>query len=89
MKPTDMNPQQIRIRILQAGTTQAEIARKAGVSPSMVYHVIEGNSVSDNVRRVVAESIGMDVKRIWPSTYIFGGGPSKPGRPGHKKKCAA
>ena len=76
--------------MLRAGITQVEIARKAEVSPPHVNQVIDGLKVSDPVRRIIAESIGIDIKRIWPSTYLCGG-PRKPGRPrsGDKDRYAA
>ena len=77
----DMSPTEIRIKMIQHGVTQAGIARSIGVSPSMVNRVIDGLAISDRVRRGVAEAIQTDVKRIWPSTYIYGGGPKQPGRP--------
>jgi hypothetical protein len=46
----------------------------------MINRVIMGLSVSDRVMRSIAEAIGIDVKRIWPSIYLYGG-PRKPGRP--------
>ncbi|MCK4528636.1 hypothetical protein KAW18_14800 [candidate division WOR-3 bacterium] len=46
----------------------------------MINRIIMGLSVSDRVMRSIAEAIGIDVKRIWPSIYLHGG-PRKPGRP--------
>ncbi|MBN1495906.1 MAG: helix-turn-helix domain-containing protein [Spirochaetes bacterium] len=80
MKARNFSPTEIRIEILKAGVTQAHIARQAGVSDQMIYHVIQGTSVSDRVRRAIAKVIGKDVAIIWPETYLYGGGPRKPGR---------
>jgi lambda repressor-like predicted transcriptional regulator len=79
-KQMDMTPTDIRIAMLKAGVTQACIARELGVHKGSVLQVLEGRWVSDRIRRKIAERCGLDVARIWPSTYLFGG-PRKPGRP--------
>jgi lambda repressor-like predicted transcriptional regulator len=44
--------------------------------------------VSHRLRMAVAEAAGIDIQRIWPSTYIYGGGPRKRGRPRKEQnKC--
>lgn len=77
----DMDPQEIRVELLRKGITQAELARELGVSSSLVTRVIDGTSVSHRVRERIARAIQIDVRRIWPSTYIYKGGPGRPGRP--------
>jgi len=77
----DLPPHEIRVALLRAGITQAEIARRCKVSISMVSKVIDGVSVSHKVRTAIAEAVGIDIRRIWPSTYIVYGGPRKAGRP--------
>lgn len=77
----DMEPDEIRIKLIRAGVRQSALARKLEVSQSMINRVIEGLVVSDRVRRGIAEAINMDVKTIWPSTYLIYGGPRKAGRP--------
>lgn len=79
-KYRNMDPQEIRVLLLRAKVSQAAIARDLKVSRSMVRQVIDGTTVSDRVRRGISNAIGMDVARIWPSTYL-NGGPKKPGRP--------
>ncbi|MDX9785482.1 MAG: hypothetical protein RBT11_01805 [Desulfobacterales bacterium] len=79
-EPKDMSPQEIRVAMLLAKVTQAELARRLCVSPSMINRVIDGLTVSDRVRRGIASAINMDVKTIWPSTYIYSE-PRKQGRP--------
>lgn len=66
--------------MMRAGITQAAIAKRIGVQRQTVYMVINGRAVSHRIRQAIAESVGMDLKRIWPSTYLYGG-PRKPGRP--------
>jgi len=77
----DMEPNEIRVAIMRAKTSQSVIARELGVSATAINRVIEGNSVSDRIRQAIAVAINEDVRRIWPSTYIIHGGPRKPGRP--------
>jgi len=79
-KTYDMMPDEIRIAMIRAGVTQAELARRNNVKPISINRIIMGLSVSDRVMRSIAEAIGIDVKRIWPSIYLSGG-PRKPGRP--------
>jgi lambda repressor-like predicted transcriptional regulator len=67
----DMHPQEIRIAMLRSGITQTDIARECNVTQQMIYLVIEGLTVSDRVRRHIAHRLGIDVKRIWPSTYLY------------------
>lgn len=79
-KSSDIDPKEIRIALLRGGISQAAIAKKLDVHPSAVCRIIDGTLVSDRVRRAIAAAIGIDVKRIWPSTYLYGS-PRKPGRP--------
>lgn len=83
---SDMDPADIRILLMRAGVTQAEIAHKLNVNPSMITRVIDGLSVSDRVRRAIAAACGTDIRRIWPSAYLKGAAP-KPGRPRVCKEC--
>lgn len=77
----DMSPTEIRVILFRAGTSQAEIARQCGVSAATVCKVIDGLVVSHKVRTAISEAISIDIRRIWPSTYIMHGGPRKAGRP--------
>jgi lambda repressor-like predicted transcriptional regulator len=88
-QPMDMSPSEIGIAMIQAGITQSEIARDEQVSQNAVHLVIEGKGVSDRIRKRIAERIGIDIKRIWPSTYM-NGGPFGRGRPvsGSRRKAA-
>jgi len=84
----DMEPDEIQIALKRAGVTQADIARRLGVHPASVSRVISGHSVSDRIRLAIADSVHRDVKSIWPSTYIFFGGPRRPGRPSSDRRAA-
>ncbi len=50
------------------GHTFTDVANIAGVSVTQVHRVAKG-SVSDPVRRVIAQCIGKNVKEIWPEYY--------------------
>jgi lambda repressor-like predicted transcriptional regulator len=93
MKTTqaDMRPTEIRIAMMQAGVNQSAIARELGVSHTAVRLIIDGKGVSHRIREKIAEQIGIDIRRIWPSTYMFDG-PRKVGRPWgaiNRRKAAA
>mgnify|MGYP001244490821 CR=1 FL=1 len=71
----DMTPIEIRVAIIRASTTQAEIARSAAkkggtCSRVTVCRVIDGKIVSDRVRREIAEAIRIPVENIWRSYYL-------------------
>ncbi|MGD0020789.1 MAG: hypothetical protein ABSC54_00655 [Smithellaceae bacterium] len=88
-RPQNMTPKQIRQLLFDAEVTQAEIARDCDKKPTLVYHVIEGNTVSDVIRKYIAKKVGVDIKRIWPDPYLIYGGPRKPGRPiGGERRAA-
>lgn len=77
---SDMTPVEIRVAILRALTTQAEIARTAKCSREMVCRVIDGKVVSDRVRRAIADAIRIPVENIWRSYYLS----YEPGRRGRR-----
>ena len=77
----DMDPKEIRVEMARAGVSQAGLARDLGVSPTMINRTIDGLSVSHEVRNGIAKAVEIPVERIWPSTYIYHGGPRRPGRP--------
>lgn len=79
-KITNMTPKEIRRLMFEKDVTQAEIAREKGCSGGAIYKVIQGESVSDDIRRRIADKVGVDIKRIWPDPYFYGG-PRKRGRP--------
>jgi len=76
----DMSPTEIKVALLRAGVTQAQIARKTKVHPSHVSRLVEGVKTNNRVRHAIADAAGIDIKRIWPSIYLYGV-PRKPGRP--------
>jgi len=81
-KLKDMSPSEIRIALLRQGKwMQAAIARDLSVSKAAVYRTIEGKLVSHRIRTAIADRTRIDLVRIWPSTYLYGPGPRKSGRP--------
>ncbi|WP_319525729.1 helix-turn-helix domain-containing protein [uncultured Desulfosarcina sp.] len=64
-----MTPLDIKIELLRAGISQADIARECGVSRSQVNRVIGNLCVSDHVRRTIATAIGKGVENVWPEYY--------------------
>ena len=90
----DMAPVEIIKALLDSGITQAEIARQIKVSRNAVNMVVHHRAVSDKIRRAIAAAIKTDIKRIWPSTYLYGeqrkpvtpGVQSSIGRGPHKSK---
>ena len=88
--PQNMKPKELRILLLRAEITQAELARELKCQPQLIFHVVEGNIVSDRVRQHIAKRLNVDIKRIWPDPYLYFGGPRKAGRPvGDSQKHAA
>lgn len=71
-----MTPLEIKIAIIRAGSSMAEIGRCKEGSPvnrSTVYRVIHRLSVSDPVARAVAEVIGKPVGEVFPERYSVPG----------------
>lgn len=72
MSTVNQNPERDRSRyllirqaVLVAGTSFAEIARRAHVSPSMITYVASGRRVSKRVRRALASAVGMRYRQLW------------------------
>jgi lambda repressor-like predicted transcriptional regulator len=82
----NMDPTEIKIRLIRNGISQAEIARRLNVAPCSVHEVIIGRTVSHRIRVAIAEAIKTDIRLIWPSPYLTEGGPRKKGRPNPTNK---
>jgi len=78
---SNMSPLNIKVLMLKSHVTQAEIARKLGITIQTVNQVIHGRFNSHRVHQAVAEATGKDIRAIWPTVYLYGGGPWKRGRP--------
>ena len=80
-KISDMAPIDIQAALRESGVTQVEIARRLDVTEMAVSLVVAGKRTSHRIREAIAEAAGLDIKEIWPLTYIIYGGPRKAGRP--------
>ena len=81
-----MKPVEIKIELLKANVTQAEISRRLNVTPSVVHRVIEGTSVARTVREELAVAIGRPVSVVFPEV-AENCGHRRPGRPPANKKA--
>lgn len=64
-----MDVADIQCRIKKSGTTQAEIARKLGVSPTTVTYVVAGKSTSRRIATAIADATGLTLDALWPGRY--------------------
>lgn len=64
-----MEPLEIRIALMRAGVRQADIARVAHVTTPHIARVINGQSSSDRVQRMIAKAIGQPVEAVFPERY--------------------
>ena len=55
----------IKVRLLRRGLTFADIARRTGVSRSMVSYTAAGRKVSRRVRMAVAKAAGVTYRNLW------------------------
>lgn len=77
----NMSPAQIRKLLRDVNKTPAALAKDLEKSPTSFYLVIDGKSVSNDIRCHIAKAVNMPVEEIWPETYLVHGGPTRPGRP--------
>jgi len=55
-----------KILMLRKGITQAEIARRLGVSSATVSLVVSGRMRSRRVEQTIAEALGLPREILWP-----------------------
>ena len=55
----------IKVEMLKKRLSGADIARKAGVDPSAVYHVVSGRSKSKKLRQAIADALETSYEDIW------------------------
>jgi hypothetical protein len=65
-----MTPKQIRIELLKADVTMAEIARKIPVSPQAVAQVVDRKLVSNRIMEAVSTAISKDKHYVF-NDYFF------------------
>ncbi|MDI3547923.1 MAG: Winged helix-turn-helix DNA-binding [Halanaerobiales bacterium] len=65
-----MTPREIRANLVLKGIKQREIAEKADVTPGFVSMVISGYRNGEKaleVKKIIAEELGMDVDEVFDS----------------------
>jgi len=77
----DLPSFELKIAMQRKGILQKDLADQLSVSRQAVHLVVNNQATSHRIRKAIADAIGLDLKRIWPSTYLVNGGPIKPGRP--------
>ena len=79
----DMTGKEIRGTLdqLTPKVTLAALAREAEKSPTAYYKVADGKIVSHEIRKHIAEAMGLPLEEVWPETYVVHGGKTFPGRP--------
>ena len=55
-----------RALMIQAGVTQAEIARRLMVTPAAVSRVVNGHAKSARIQTYIARRLGLPVDELWP-----------------------
>lgn len=61
-----MNGMDRKILMLRKGITQAEIARRLGVSGATVSLVVSGRMRSRRVEQAISEALGLPRELLWP-----------------------
>lgn len=56
----------IKIKLITAGISGAQIAREYGVTRWAVYQVFAGRSKSPDLREFIARKLGTTAGRLWP-----------------------
>lgn len=64
-----MTPWDILRELWLREVTQKEIAKKCGVSHTMIHQVIYGKSKSRRIQKEIAGIIGKDVNEVWPRIW--------------------
>lgn len=62
-----MHPEEIKAALRMQGVTLAALADEAGVSRSMVSHVVNGYAKSAHLMERISQVIGKPVDVIWKS----------------------
>lgn len=64
-----MTPAEIKMEMQKKGVLQTELARNIGVSQPTIHHIIYKRSVSARVMKALADSIGKDVRDVFPERF--------------------
>jgi transcriptional regulator with XRE-family HTH domain len=67
-----MTPTEIKVELLRKGITQADIARRLGISPAAVNNAIHrrGGIVTERVMRGIAEALDRDPAAVFPEYFL-------------------
>ena len=60
-----MDSSKIKILMVEAGISQADIARKLGISNEHVYKVIHGIRSTKRVRQAISDAVGKPYEEVW------------------------
>jgi transcriptional regulator with XRE-family HTH domain len=61
-----MDAKDIKIEFIRKDLSQTIVARRLGVSPSLVQRVINRKAVSRPVSQGIADAIGKDLSEVFP-----------------------
>jgi lambda repressor-like predicted transcriptional regulator len=64
-----MDPLEITFELRRHQSNQSKIARRRGVSPSMVNLVVHGRAKARHIHQEIARTIRRPVEEIWPQFY--------------------
>lgn len=64
-----MTPRDILRELWLREVTQTEIAKKCGVTHTMIHQVIYGKSKSRRIQKEIAGIINKDVNEVWPQIW--------------------
>jgi lambda repressor-like predicted transcriptional regulator len=64
-----MHPADIKAAIEKAGSSQAAIASRAGVTKGAVSRVVYGHVVSARIASEIKAATGIPVAQLWPGKY--------------------
>lgn len=62
----------IQYALKKAGDSQAEIARRCGVSQVTVSYVVAGKTTSRPIAEAIATATGLPLDTLWPGKYPAG-----------------
>ncbi|QIL81762.1 transcriptional regulator [Diaphorobacter sp. HDW4A] len=66
-----MHPEEIKAALRMKGVTLTALGESAGVSRSMVTHVIHGHAKSAHVMELISKTIGKPVAAIWKDKPVL------------------
>ncbi|MCX7061366.1 MAG: helix-turn-helix domain-containing protein [Gammaproteobacteria bacterium] len=67
-----MHPADINAALKKAGTSQAHIARRLGVTHTAVCHVVNGrpNNRSRRIAKAISRATAIPMSTLWPNSYV-------------------